>query len=64
MISSVVEEITEVEEEQTAENLNVVIDVIIDTTVVVGNDTTFTTEVSSLLHFVVCKNNRHTNLDF
>ena len=62
IISSVVEEITEVE--QTTENLNVVIDVIIDTTVVVGNDTTITTEVSSLLHFVVCKNNLRTNLDF
>ena len=54
-ISSVVEEISDVEEEQTTENLDVVIDVIIDTTVIVGNDTatSITTEVSSLVDFVV-----------
>ena len=50
-ISNVVEEITEVEEEQTTENLNVVIDVITDTTVIVGNDTTIATDVSSLVDF-------------
>ena len=46
MISSVVEGITEVEEEQTTENLDLVIDVITDTTVVVG---TITAEVSGLV---------------
>ena len=52
MISSAVEEITEIEEEQTTENLDVVINVIIDITVIVGNDTTISAEVSGLIDFV------------
>ena len=55
-ISSVVEEITEVEEEQTTENLDVVIDVIVDIAVIVGNDTTITTEVSNLAEFMALCN--------
>ena len=61
MISSVVEGITEVEEEQTTENLDLVIDVITDTIVVDG---TITAEVSGLVYFVYMQNNLHINLNF
>ena len=48
--SNIVEELIGVEEEQTTENLEVVIGIIEDTAVVVGNNTFITEQVSTYIN--------------